>query len=219
MPTENATFVSTSASGRIASGSCGTTTRTAAKAEKEQSAKITIAANFICIYFTIIICSPSRGTSAALRGDAASSRVTPKLRRTSAALPGGPSLRDEPCKAESEGIPLPYSTPRHLLQYVTGRAKANGIMQLRRFTKRLRYRCGLCFANFNRPFQTRRDRTSLRPRATPAPSMETRLPAASLPSCDAHLPRDNHGDILHHFQLSSRRHYLIDARCCRPSSA
>ena len=88
-------------------------------------------------------------------GDAASSRVTPTLPRTSAALPGGPSLRDGPCKAESEGIPLPYSTPRHLLQYVTWRAKANGMMKLRRFTKRLRYRCGRCFANFNHPFQTR----------------------------------------------------------------
>ena len=128
---------------------------------------------------------PSRGTSAALHEDSASSRVTPKLRRTSAALPGGPSLRDGPCEAESEGIPLPYSTPRHLLQYVTWRANANGMMKLQRFTKRLRYRCGLCFANFNRPFQTRRDRTSLRPKATPATSMETRLPAASLPDCAA----------------------------------
>ena len=91
-------------------------------------------------------------------GDAASSRVTPKLRRTSAALPGGPLLRNGPCEAESEGIPLPYSTPRHLLQYVTGRAAANGITKLRRFTKRLRYRCGRCFANFNHPFQTRDDR-------------------------------------------------------------
>ena len=40
-------------------------------------------------YYTI-----SRGTSAAPYGDAASSRVTPRLRRTSAALPGGASLRD-----------------------------------------------------------------------------------------------------------------------------
>ena len=91
-------------------------------------------------------------------GDAASSRVTPTLPRTSAALPGGPSLRDGPCKAESEGIPLPYSTPRHLLQYVTWRAKANGIMKLRRFAKRLRYRCGLCFAHLNHPFPTREGR-------------------------------------------------------------
>jgi hypothetical protein len=81
------------------------------------------------------------------------------------------------------------SLDRHLLQYVTGRAKASIIMKLRRFTKRLRYRCGRCFANFNRSHPTRRDRTSLRPRAKPAPSMETRLPAASLPNCDAHLPR------------------------------
>ena len=101
------------------------------------------------------------------------------------------------------------SLNRHLLQYVTGRAKASIMMKLRRFTKRLRYRCGRCFANFNRSHPTRRG----------VLSMETRLPAASLPSCDAHLPRDNYGDILHHFQLSSRRHYLIDARCCRPSSA
>ena len=88
-------------------------------------------------------------------GDAASSRITPKLRRTSAALPGGPLLRNGPCKAESEGIPLPYSTPRHLLQYVTWRAKASIIMKLRRLTKRLRYRCGRCFANFNHPSPTR----------------------------------------------------------------
>ena len=135
-------------------------------------------------YYTI-----SRGTSAALLADAASSRVTPKLRRTSAALPGGPLLRNGPCEAESEGIPLPYSTPRHLSQYVTWRANANGMMKLRRFTKRLRYRCGRCFANFNRSHPTRRG----------VLSMETRLPAASLSSCDAHLPRDNYGDILHHF--------------------
>ncbi len=50
------------------------------------------------------------------------------------------------------------SLGRHLLQYVTWRAKANGIIKLRRFTKRLRYRCGRCFANFNHPFQTRDDR-------------------------------------------------------------
>ena len=56
--------------------------------------------------------------------------------------------------------------------------------KLRRFTKRLRYRCGMSFALLNRPHPTRRDRTSLRPRATPVPSMETRLPAASnLPRC------------------------------------
>ena len=48
------------------------------------------------------------------------------------------------------------SLSRHLLQYVTGRAKASIIMKLRRFTKRLRYRCGRCFANFNRPHPTRR---------------------------------------------------------------
>ncbi len=50
------------------------------------------------------------------------------------------------------------SLGRHLLQYVTGRAKASIIIKLRRFTKRLRYRCGRCFANFNHPFQTRDDR-------------------------------------------------------------
>ena len=48
------------------------------------------------------------------------------------------------------------SLSRHLLQYVTGRAKASIIMKLRRFTKRLRYRCGRCFANFNRSHPTRR---------------------------------------------------------------
>ena len=47
-------------------------------------------------------------------------------------------------------------SPRHLLQYVTGRAKANGIMKLRRFAKRLRYRCGLCFARLNHPNPTLR---------------------------------------------------------------
>ena len=46
------------------------------------------------------------------------------------------------------------SLGRHLLQYVTGRAKASIMMKLRRFTKRLRYRCGLCFANFNHPLPT-----------------------------------------------------------------
>ena len=48
------------------------------------------------------------------------------------------------------------SVSYHLLQYVTGRAAANGIMKLRRFAKRLRYRCGMSFALLNRPHPTRR---------------------------------------------------------------
>ena len=50
------------------------------------------------------------------------------------------------------------SVGRHLLQYVTRRATANSMMKLRRFTKRLRYRCGRCFANFNHPFPAQEDR-------------------------------------------------------------
>ena len=48
------------------------------------------------------------------------------------------------------------SLRRHLLQYVTGRATANSTMKLRRFTKRLRYRCGRCFARLNHPNPTLR---------------------------------------------------------------
>ena len=48
------------------------------------------------------------------------------------------------------------SLRRHLLQYVTGRATVNSRMKLRRFTKRLRYRCGLCFARLNHPNPTLR---------------------------------------------------------------
>ena len=50
------------------------------------------------------------------------------------------------------------SLGRHLLQYVTGIAAINSMMKLRRFTKRLRYRCGLCFANFNHPLPTQAGR-------------------------------------------------------------
>ncbi len=50
------------------------------------------------------------------------------------------------------------SLSRHLLQYVIGRAAANGIMKLRRFAKRLRYRCGLCLAHLNRTCPTREGR-------------------------------------------------------------
>ena len=48
------------------------------------------------------------------------------------------------------------SLGRHLLQYVTWRAKASIIMKLRRLAKRLRYRCGRCFALLNHPHPTRR---------------------------------------------------------------
>ena len=56
-----------------------------------------------------------------------------------------------------------------------GRATVNSRMKLRRFTKRLRYRCGRCFARLNHPNPTLRGGLS----------METRLPAASSPDYDA----------------------------------
>ncbi len=53
------------------------------------------------------------------------------------------------------------SLSRHLLKYVTRRATANSIMKLRRFIKRLRYRCGMRFARFNRKCPTKYVRACL----------------------------------------------------------
>lgn len=73
-------------------------------------------------------------------------------------------VRTDAVELTTQSTPLSRQTIRRVcphylsLQYVTGRAKASIMMKLRRFTKRLRYRCGLCFANFNHPLPTRAGR-------------------------------------------------------------
>ena len=74
------------------------------------------------------------------------------------------------------------SLRRHLLQYVTGRATANSMMKLRRFTKRLRYRCGRCFANLNHPHPTREGRACRGRHEDAEGAQRAQCPNSSAPS-------------------------------------
>jgi len=59
------------------------------------------------------------------------------------------------CRVTYRRGETPHLLESSLIAICDRAATANGTMKLRRFTKRLRYRCGRCFANFNRPHPTR----------------------------------------------------------------
>ena len=81
--------------------------------------------------------------------------------RRDAASPWFIHLASHPKETHRPGASRRRGETPHLLELsliaICDRAStANIIMKLRRFAKRLRYRCGRCFARLNRPHPTRR---------------------------------------------------------------